>query len=44
MLDAGIALHADADGEISFAGAVAFKARGGVVLLDYEWFLGVIGR
>ena len=44
LLHTGIALHADADGEIAFAGAIIFKTRGGVVLLDDEGFLGEIRR
>ena len=43
LLYSGITLHADADGEVASAGAVVFKTRGGVELLDDERFLGEIG-
>ena len=43
LLDAGIALHADARGNIAFAGAIIFKSHGGVIFFDDEWFLRIVG-
>ena len=44
LLHAGVALHADAHGEIEFAGAVIFESHGGEILLDDERFLRKVRR
>ena len=43
LLDAGIALHADARGNVAFAGAIIFKSHCGVIFFDDERFLRIVG-
>src|ERR1700675_2812185 len=44
LLHARVALNADANDSVAFAGAVVFKSRRGVELLDDKWFLRVVRR